>query len=91
MFEEDINLDELSRQIRLNLDSEDPMTPEYTAAVKNLETIEKLKKKSLFERIDPNQVIGAAASLGGIFAVLHYERMGVIASKAFSLIAKIRL
>lgn len=91
MKEYENSIEVLEAQIRESLSLEDPASERYTASIRNLETLERIRKKSLLERIDPNQVIAASASLGGIFAILRYEKMGVIASKAFSLISKIRL
>ena len=82
---------DLSDQIRMTLDCADPTSPEYTAAVDNLKTIESMKPKKLHQKIDPNVVISAVGSLAGIAAILKFEKVGVIATKALGFIPKIRL
>lgn len=39
-------------------------------------------------KLDPNNVLGAVTNVGGILAVLHYEQLHVIASKAWSMVIK---
>lgn len=90
-MKDESSIEILSKQIRDSLNGEDPASERYTASIRNLETLERLRNKGFLECIDPNQIIGAVASIGGIFAILKFEKIGVISSKAFSLISKIRL
>ena len=85
------SIDDLVDQTIRHLDANDPSSPEYTAAVNNLKTLESIKPKKLKDRLDPNVVVSAVSSLGGIAMVLKYEKVGVIASKAFSLVPKLRI
>lgn len=48
------------------------------------------KEKSASWRPSPDAVIGAAASILGIVAILHYEKVGVVTSKALGFIGKMK-
>lgn len=41
--------------------------------------------------VDPNTIISAVASIAGVGLILQYEKLGVVMSKAFSMIPKIRI
>lgn len=70
----------------------DPASDEYSRIIKNLETIEGMRAdQRKYTRITPDAILGAGASLGGILAVLHYEQLHPVASKAFGLITKIKI
>lgn len=72
----------------------DPASEEYTVAVKNLETLCRLRdanKPSPRPRIDPNVLISGGFSAASLWSIVNAERVGVIASKAVSFIPKIRL
>ena len=64
-------------------------------AEKDEQAVENLKKlidaKSEYEgsKINPNTVISAMASIGGIVLVLKHEKFDVITSKAWTLIQKV--
>lgn len=73
------------------MESCDPCSSEYSALVRDLAILEETRQKSrVSSRVDPNTVLSALTSLLSIGAVLHYERIGVIASKAFSLATRLR-
>jgi hypothetical protein len=48
------------------------------------------KEKDRSWKPSPDAVIGAAASIVGILAVLHYEKLGVVTSKALGFIGKMK-
>lgn len=81
-------IDKAMDQIYTELDMVDPSSEEYTTAVKNLETLSRIKSGS---KINKDTLIGAGANLIGIFAVLNFERIGVVTSKAFGMIRHIRI
>ena len=58
----------------------DPSSEDYTTIARNVETLAKAK----------DAILGAATSLAGIVAVLQYERLAVVSSKAFGLIMKVK-
>lgn len=84
-------VDSLIDNALVSLDLTDVTSPEYTAGVNNLKTLESLKPKKLRDRVDPNVVISAVSSLGGMAMVLKHEQVAVIASKAFQLVPKLRI
>lgn len=85
------SIDDLSEQARKELDLLDVTSENYTTGINNLKTIESMKRPKLQDKVDPNVVISALSSIGGILAVLHFEKLGMVASKAFGLISKIRI
>lgn len=64
-------------------------TDEYAAMVKQLTKLEKLRHSN---RIQPSldTVLIVGGNLLGIVAILHYEKTGVVVSKALNLLMKIR-
>ena len=46
--------------------------------------IERHDQRSWFKRIDPNVLITSGVGLVGTLLVLHYEKLSVVTSKAFS-------
>lgn len=72
----------------------DPASEEYTAAVKNLETLCRLRdanKAPARPKIDPNVLISGGFSAASLWSIVNAERVGVIASKAVSFVPKVRL
>lgn len=65
-------------------------TDEYKELLSNLERLEKLNKEIFSRKLDPDKTLAVAGNLAGIITVLNFERLGVISSKAFSLIMKVR-
>lgn len=63
---------------------------EYSKMAGDLETICRAKSyERARNQVDPNQLLLIAGSLVGTFAVLMFERNGVLTSKAISWIPKI--
>ena len=68
----------------------------FERLLKNLERLERIKRErteNVIKRekaIDPNKVMAVGANIIGILAVLNYEQLHVIGSKAFGLVMKIR-
>lgn len=73
-----------------NMQSVTPDSEEYAKMAVQLERIYKLKEVDSKRKIDPNQVIGAAATFLGILWITRYERENVITSKALSFITSFR-
>ncbi len=84
----------LDKAIELRIDQlqlVDDATDE--ARTKDLERLVQVKEKLEGPkfRIDPNTIITAVASVGGIVLMLNYEKLDVITSKVTSFIPKLRL
>lgn len=76
-----------------SMEKYDPYTDEYRTLVEDLGKLSQAKDK-----IDPaprkaskDALIGAGSSLLGILAVLNFERASVLASRAMSLVTKVRI
>lgn len=65
-------------------------TEEYMAMANNLETLYKAKA---MDKSNPMKVsmLQAGTNILGILLVINYEKIGVVTSKAFSLISKARI
>lgn len=68
----------------------DPASEDYTTIARNVETLAKAKALGESKKLSKDAILGAATSLAGILAVLHYERLAVVSSKAFGLIMKVK-
>lgn len=66
----------------------DPNSETYTTMADNLIRLSQSENK---REIDPNTVLAVGANIAGILAVLSYEHLNVIVSKAFGLIVKTRI
>lgn len=77
-------IEEVQSELLLTLD---PQSDEYATVVQNLETLYRIKRD---RGVSKETVIGAGTNLMGILTVLNFERIGVITSKAFSLVRNIR-
>lgn len=81
-------LDEIIEELQSEiLNVLDPQSDEYEKAVHNLETLYQIKRD---REVSKEAVLGAGSNLMGILAVLNFERIGVITSKAFTLVRNIR-
>lgn len=67
-----------------------PVTDDkYADVIENLIKLQKLKDASP-SRISADAKIGLAANLAGILAIIGYERIHVITTKALGLVTKLR-
>ena len=84
----------LEKRIDENIESlkeHKPESLEYKAIAANLSTLMELKKldnTKTRDKISPNTIISAAASLGGIALVLFWEHAHVVTSKALGFVFK---
>lgn len=78
----DKEIDHILNEMR----SMDVGSEEYKAASGNLKLLMEVKKENNF--ISNEALLMAATNIGGILLILNFERMGVITSKAISLIGK---
>lgn len=83
----DVAIDEVLEEMRaLN-----PASDAYTAMAKNLETLEKARAQHRAKRPTGDQVLGVVANVAGMVMILNYEKVGIIATKAFSILPKVRV
>lgn len=62
---------------------------EFTTAVNNVAALARAKQQMDSNRVSGDAIVGAAASFAGIFTVLHFEKLGVVTSKAFSIATRL--
>lgn len=80
---------ELTRLIE-ELKKHDPGSNEYNQISDQIVKLYSIPTPSTYDRVSKDTMVNAGAQLLGIFAILNYERLGVITSKAFSIISRIR-
>lgn len=83
----EIARDELIEKMRQT----EPASEQYTTMVKNLEVLEKAKSHEKDKSISPDVALTVGGNLLGVLAVLNFERLGVVTSKAIGLIIKAKL
>lgn len=71
------------------MDYYEASSEEFTRAARNIETLAKAKSELDSKRISSDAVLGAVGSFGTVLLVLHFEKLGVVTSKAFSIATKI--
>lgn len=85
------NLDALINTHIASMSTLDPKTDaEYPAMVTQLDTLYSLRNANAPKTMSTGEKATIAANLAGIILVLKHEHLGVITSKAFSLIGKLR-
>ena len=84
----DHELDRLYGELKLH----DPETDEYAAIMRNIQGLSDINKSDHKpdekKKLDPNTILVVGANLLGIVAILAYEHVHPVASKAFSLLLK---
>jgi len=85
----DLILDTINAALK-EAELHDPSSEDYTTIARNVETLMKAKALGENKKLSPDAILGAATSILGIIAVLQYERLAVVSSKAFSLIMKVK-
>lgn len=66
----------------------DPTTEEYVVAVQNLKTLYEARSKKRAAIVEWETVLAVAGNLIGILAILQFERLNVVSSRALSLIIR---
>jgi len=72
-----------------SLESYPADSPEYAARVDQLTKLYDMKKKHSSNGVSADTLATIAANLVGIVAVLHYEKVNVVTSKALAFIPKL--
>lgn len=88
--EKNPNTDDIMLKVYLALQNAEPGTDEFNNLLDNLNALNKIKSTKDENKLSADAVIAAVSSLLGILAVLNYERIHVVTSKAFGMIPKSR-
>lgn len=87
----DIALDAAISEVLVEMNGLNADSEEYAAAADQLVKLMKLKKEmNPSWRPSPDALVGAAGSVLGIVLILHFEKLGVITSKALSFVTKMK-
>lgn len=62
----------------------------YAIAKKNVMELMKLRETHKPKQLSPDAILAASVNLAGILAILHYERVHVVTSKALAFVMKLR-
>nr|DAP77639.1 MAG TPA: hypothetical protein [Caudoviricetes sp.] len=86
----------LSKRIEDHLDymsTLDPASEEYAVAVNQLSVLAgaKVGIEPAAPPVDKAAIVSAGSSLAGILLIMNFERLSIIATKAFGLITRIRI
>lgn len=86
----------LSQRIEDHLDymsTLDPAGEEYAVAVNQLSVLAgaKVGIEPAAPPVDKAAIVSAGSSLAGILLVMNFERLSIIATKAFGLITRVRI
>jgi hypothetical protein len=84
-------LDKAIEDIFIDMGGFTSETEEYADMLKKLERLYKLKEQDTPQPfISPEVALTVAANLFGILAILHYEKVNVVTSKALSFVMKLK-
>ena len=72
------------------MDMESPDSDEYRKIAENVKILQEAKAQDK-PFISGDAIFGGIMTIGGIALVLYYEKLGVITSKAFTLLPKLKL
>lgn len=82
-------IEELIDSLTMSIGLEDPTSEDYKLMTENLKTLEEAKSKE--DVVSKNAMIGVLSNMGLALLILNYEKIGVITSKAFQLITKVKI
>ena len=81
--------EEIHRVLSQMSEIDDPAEPRYGKLNEQLISLHKLKEaETSHKRISRDQLLAAAVHLAGIVAIINYEKLHVITSKAGSMVLK---
>lgn len=87
----DIALDQAISDILTAMNGLPKDSKEYDAASDQLVKLMKLKRENNPSwRPSPDALVGAAGSVLGIIMILHFEKVGVVTSKALSFVRQMK-
>lgn len=82
-------IEELIDSLTMSISLEDPISEHYKVMTENLKMLEEAKSKE--DKVSKDATIGVMSNVGLALLILNYERIGVITSKAFQLITKVKI
>lgn len=82
-------IEELIDSLTMSIGLEDPTSEDYKHMTENLKTLEEAKSKE--DVVSKDAMIGVLSNMGLALLILNYEKIGVITSKAFQLITKVKI
>lgn len=82
-------IEELIDSLTMSISLEDPISEHYKIMTENLKMLEEAKSKE--DKVSKDATIGVMSNVGLALLILNYERIGVITSKAFQLITKVKI
>lgn len=82
-------IEELIDSLTMSIGLEDPTSEDYKLMTENLKTLEEAKSKE--DVVSKDSMIGVLSNIGLALLILNYEKIGVITSKAFQLITKVKI
>lgn len=82
-------IEELIDSLTMSIGLEDPTSENYKLMTENLKTLEEAKSKE--EVVSKDAMMGVLSNMGLALLILNYEKIGVITSKAFQLITKVKI
>ena len=83
------SIEELIDSLTMSIGLEDPTSEDYKLMTENLKTLEEAKSKE--DVVSKDAMIGVLSNMGLALLILNYEKIGVITSKAFQLITKVKI
>ena len=81
-------IEELIDSLTMSIGLEDPTSEDYKKMTENLKTLEEAKSKE--DRVSGDAMISVMSNMALALLILNYEKIGVITSKAFQLITKVK-
>ena len=82
-------------RLRELLSDMDPLDDDYATVLKHVKTLTELEpapqKPAEKKTVSPDVIVSSVVSLAGILSILHFEKLGVITSKALGFVHKIRI
>ena len=82
-------IEELIDSLTMSISLEDPISEHYKIMTENLKMLEEAKSKE--DKVSKDTTIGVMSNVVLALLILNYERIGVITSKAFQLINKVKI
>jgi hypothetical protein len=83
---EKTGLEKVIDALELYLQEVGPDDENYTKLTKELGALYTMKKGDSRPRVSPDVLIQAGAGIATVLLILHYEKLGVITSKALSFV-----
>lgn len=83
-----VNVDGLIDTVIARMEEVGPNAEEYPNLMRSLERLKALKTDDRRKPLDWNTVVSTLGSLAGVVLILNFERLGVVTSKAFSMLKR---